>query len=94
MSLDDSRILYFYNFKTTKEMWDTLEIIYEVSPSIEREEMNTRGKEGECFIHKCFSKFINVWNYIETFVTNRYLRVKNWKSGLILKSRDESVHWF
>lgn len=33
-------------------MWDTLEMIYEVSPSIKQDKMNTRGEEDEdngCF---------------------------------------------
>lgn len=34
MSLDDIKFLYVYNFKTAKEMWDTLEMIYGVSSSI------------------------------------------------------------
>lgn len=59
-------------------MWDTLEMIYGVSLSIKQGRMNTSGEKDECFIHKCFSKFINVGNNIRTFVTNKYLRVKNW----------------
>ena len=47
MTLDDSKLLYIYNCKTTKEIWDTLEMIYGVSPSIEQEEMNIRGKKDE-----------------------------------------------
>lgn len=34
MSLDDSKIYYVHYFKTTKKMWDTLEIIYVDLPSI------------------------------------------------------------
>lgn len=40
-SLDDSKLFYVYNFKTAKEMWDTIEMIYRVSSSFEQEEMNT-----------------------------------------------------
>lgn len=58
-------------------MWDTLEMIYGVSPNIEQEWMNTQGEEDEFFIYKCFYKFINVRNNIIKFITNKYLRVKN-----------------
>ena len=33
-SLDDSKIYYVHHFKTTKKMWDTLEIIYVALPCI------------------------------------------------------------
>lgn len=93
MSLDDSQFLYNYNCKIAKEMWDTLKMIYGVSPSVKQEQMNTRGEEDEYFIHKCFFKFRYVRNGIRMYVTNKYLRVKNWnqKSGPILKSTDKSV---
>lgn len=79
-----------YKCKSIKEIWDTLRMIYEVSPNIKWEEMNTHDEEDEWFIHKCFCKFKNVRNYIGMFITNEYLRVNNWnhKSDSILKSRD------
>ena len=91
MFLNFSKLLYVYNFNSAKEMWDT-EMIYEVSPSIEQERMNTRDKEDECFIHKYFPKFRNIINYIGIFVTNKCLRIKNWnkKCDPILKLKDES----
>lgn len=75
MSLDDSHFIYVYNCKTAKEIWDTLEMIYGISPSIEQEEMNTGSKANEDITHKYFSKFRNIRNYISTFFTNQYLRV-------------------
>lgn len=41
MTLDDRKLLYVYRYKTTKEMWDTLEMTYELSPSIKLELINT-----------------------------------------------------
>lgn len=58
MYLDDSEILYVYNCKIAKEIWDNLEMIYEISPSIEQKEMNTRGK-------KIKVSFINVFPNLE-----------------------------
>lgn len=52
MTLDDSKLIYIYNCKTAKEIWDTLEMIYEVSPSIEQEEKSIQGEEDEGFFHK------------------------------------------
>lgn len=66
-------------------------MIYEVSPSIKQDKMNIQGKEDEGFFHKCSSNFRNVINYIRNFVTNQYLRTKNWKHNPILISKDESV---
>lgn len=45
MCLDDSKFSYVHHSKIAKEMWDTLAMIYGVSPSIEQEEINTRGEE-------------------------------------------------
>lgn len=36
MSLDDINLIYVYNCKTAKEIWNTFEMIYGVSPNIER----------------------------------------------------------
>lgn len=58
-------------------MWDTLEMIYGVSQSIKQEEMNTRGEEDESITHQCSTKFRISRNYIGTFITNQYLRVKS-----------------
>lgn len=69
MSLDDSKFFYVHNCKTTKEMWDNIEMINEVSPSVEQEEMNTRGEKDEYTTFKCFSKFRNIRNYIGKFVS-------------------------
>lgn len=93
MFLNFNKLLYVYNFNSAKEMWDTLEMSYKVSPSIEQERMNTRDKEDEYFIHKYFPKFINIINYIGIFVTNKCLSIKNWnkKCDPILKLKDESI---
>lgn len=61
MSLNDSKFHYVYRCQTTKEIWDSLEMIYRVSPSIKQEKMNTRGKEEENKTLKCFSKLRNYW---------------------------------
>lgn len=47
ISLDDIKLYHVHLFKTSKEMWYTLEMIYGVSPSIEQKKMNTQGKEDE-----------------------------------------------
>lgn len=94
MSLYDSKILYVYNCKTAKEMWDNLEIIYGVSPKVKQEEMNTPGDNDEGIIHQWFLSFRIERNYIGLFSTNQYLRVKNLKLNLILKSKDGSIHKF
>lgn len=60
MYLDDNQFFYVHKCKSTKKMWNTVEMIYEVSPSVEQERMNTRGEEDDCFIHKFLSKFKNV----------------------------------
>lgn len=52
MTLDDSKLLHIYNCNTVKEIWDTLEMLHGVSPSIEQEEMNIRGKEDKDIIHQ------------------------------------------
>lgn len=41
ISFNDNQFLYDHNFKSTKEMWDTLEMIYGVSPCIKQDKMNT-----------------------------------------------------
>lgn len=64
MSLDDSIFYYVHHCKNVKEMWDTLEMIHEISPSIEQKEMNTRGEEDENVTYKCFSKFRSIRNHI------------------------------
>lgn len=66
-------------------------MIYGVSSSIKQEEMNIRGKEDEDIIHQRFPNFRIARNYIGPFVTNQYLRIKNWKHNIILKSKDQSV---
>lgn len=75
------------------DMWDFLEMIGEVSPSIEQERMNTRGKEVEtsyeyeCYFHIYCSTIRNFGSHLRTSVANKYIRVKNWnkKPGPILK---------
>lgn len=42
MNLDDSKLFYILNCKTDKEVWDTLEMMYRVSLSIDQKEMNLR----------------------------------------------------
>lgn len=83
-----------YNCKTTNKILYTLETIYGFSPSIDQEEMNIRGLEDESLFHNYSSNFRNDRNYIGTFVTSQYLRIKNWKFNSILKSKDESSHKF
>lgn len=94
MFIDDIKFFYVHRCKTAKEMWNALEMIYKVFPSIKQEEMDTRGEEDEHTSFKCFSKFRNIRNYIGTFVANQCLRVKNWKFNQILKSKDGSLHEF
>lgn len=57
MSIDDSKFFHVHHFQTTKEIWDTLKMIYGFSLSIKQKEMNTRGEEGEDTTLRCFSKF-------------------------------------
>lgn len=66
-------------------------MVYGVSSSIEQDEMNIQVKEDEGLFHKYSSNFRNVRKFIGTFVTNKYLRIKNWKHNLIIKSKDGSV---
>lgn len=40
MSLYDSKLHYVHHCQTSKEMWDTLKMIYGFSPSIKHEKMN------------------------------------------------------
>lgn len=46
ISLDDSQFFYVHNWKSAKEMWETLEMIYGISLNIKQERMKTRGEEG------------------------------------------------
>lgn len=92
--LDDGELLYVYNCNTVKERWDTLEMICGVSPSIKQEEMNTWGKEIEGLFHKFFWNLRNFRSYIRTFVSNKYIRIKNWKPNSIHKSKDGNFHNF
>lgn len=64
MTLDDIELLYIYNYKTAKEIWNTLEMIYGVSPSIDQEKINIQYEEGEGLFHMCTVNFRNVKNYI------------------------------
>lgn len=41
MSLIENQFFYVLRCNSAKEMWDTLEMINGVSPSIEQERMNT-----------------------------------------------------
>lgn len=54
ISLDDNQLFYVHNCNFAKEMWNTPEMIYGISPNIELQRMNTRGEKYECFLHKCF----------------------------------------
>lgn len=94
--LNENQFLYILKCNSAKEMWDTLEMIYGLSPSIKQNGMNTRDEEDECFFHKCFSNFKNIWRYVRTFVSNKYIRVKNWnqKSDPILKLRNGNLYDF
>lgn len=56
-------------------------------PPLKQEDMNKRGKEDEDITLRYFSNFINIGSCIETFITNQYLRVKNWKFNKILKPK-------
>lgn len=96
MSLDENQFFNVHTYNSTKEIWDTLEIIHEVSPSIKQEETNTRGKEYEWFFYKCFSIFRMFENNIITFVANKNIRINNWnhKTNPTLKSKDGNVYDF
>lgn len=54
MSLDDSKFYHVHKCNTAKEIWDTLDMIYRVSPSIELEKMNPRGEDDEYTTFECF----------------------------------------
>lgn len=69
-------------------------MIYRVSSIIKQENMNTQGEVDEVTNHECFSKFRNIGNHVVNCITNKYLRIKNWKFNSILKSKDESLHEF
>lgn len=92
MSLNKSQFLYILNCNSPKKMQNTLEKKYGVSPSFEQERMNAQGDEDECecYFSKCFSTFGNIGSHVKMFITDKYLRVKNWnhKPDSILKSRD------
>lgn len=51
MSLDGNKFFRVNHCKIAKEKWNTLEMIYRVSSSIEQEEMDTQGEENEDIIH-------------------------------------------
>lgn len=93
MTLYYRKFHYVHPYNTAKKSWDTLKMIYGVSPSIKQEKMNTRGEKDEDTNHKCFSKFRNIRNYLGNFITNKYLRI-SWKFNPILKSKDGSLHEF
>lgn len=71
--------MYALNCSSFKEIWVTLEMIYEISPSIEQERMNSQGEkdECECFLHTKISTFINFGNNVRTFGAEKYLIIKN-----------------
>lgn len=45
MSLNDSKVLYVYNCKSSEEIWDTLKIIYGVSSSVEQEKWTHEARK-------------------------------------------------
>lgn len=96
MSFDDNYISYVHNCNSNKEIRDTLKMINVVSPSVEQELISTWCKEDECFIHKWFSKFRIIGKKVRSFVTNKYIRIKNLnkKPDSILKFRDENIYDF
>lgn len=47
MSLDDSKLYYVHRYKTTNEIWDTLEMVYRALLNTEEEKMNTRDEKDE-----------------------------------------------
>lgn len=75
-------------------MWDIIKMLYGALPSIKQEKMNTRGEEDKDTTLKCFSKLRNFGKYIGKFITNKYLRVKNWRFNPTLKSKYMSLHEF
>lgn len=56
--------------------------------------MNTRGKKDNDTIHRCFSKFRYIGNFVGNCITNKCIIIKNWKFNPILKSVDEILHEF
>lgn len=66
-------------------------MIYGVSPSNKRNWTHEAKKIKVSFIN-CFFKFRIARNHIGTYVTNQYLKVKNWKLNPIVKSKDRSAH--
>lgn len=76
MPLNDNKLLYVHHCKISKEIWDSLEMIYGVSSSIKQKEINI-CEEDVTF--KCLSNFRSISNYVGNCMTNKYLRAKNWK---------------
>lgn len=102
ISLGENQFLYTLNCNPSKKVWDIIEMIYGVSPSINQKRMNTWVQvveipyEYECYFHRRCSIIGNLGKHVRTFVTNKYLRImiSNRKFDPILKSRDESIYDF
>lgn len=90
MSQYDIKFHYIHHCQTSKEIWDTLEMIYGTSLSIEQENMNIRGGEDKNTTLGYFSNFRIIGNYI----TNKYIRVNNWNFNPTLKSKYGNFHEF
>lgn len=77
---------YVYNYCTSKEVQDTLEMIYEGSIEIKRENMNIIVQEVETpsdneeKFQRQFSNIKTFENNFKNIVPNQYLRFKNWYS--------------
>lgn len=99
MPLNEIQFMYVLNCNSTKEIQDTLEMIYGVFSSIEQKRVNIRDEkldEYECYFHIWCSNFRNLGSYVRIFVSNEYLRVKNWnkKFDPILKLKGGNVYNF
>lgn len=102
MFLNENKFLYVLNCNYTKEVWDTLKMIYGISLSIKQERMNTRVQEvvtlNECefYLHRWCSTIRNLGGHVRTFVINKYIKInnQNQNSDPILKPRDGSVYDF
>lgn len=81
---------YVHICKTAKKMWDALKLIYRDFSSIKQEKMNTWDNDNL----GCFSKFTSIRKFVGNCVTNKNLRIKNWKFNPTLKSIDGSLHEF
>ena len=81
MFLNNTISHYVHICKTSKEMWDTLKLIYGDSPSIKQEKMNT-GKEDDI---GCFSNCTSIGKFAGNCVTNKYFKIKNYKFNPTLK---------